>query len=254
MQKFSKDFGFDFLSVLNVNDSEVLFGSYLGLFSFNKQNYILKRTAIGSLNNSRIMVSHIMFDKSGYVWASLRDKLVKLKLENGYQVEAIIPIDSINSPITSFCFDEYNNIYITTLRDGLIFYDQKLKKQASYKLKLSSSYHICLSDIICAKDNRIYVASQGNGLLHFDRATKKFEYISQREDIVFGQILNSLKEINNCIWFPTRDNGLGKYELGTKKISYLTTQDGLPSMGIEKVVIDHNETIWGIGDIGIVLY
>jgi signal transduction histidine kinase/ligand-binding sensor domain-containing protein/DNA-binding response OmpR family regulator len=78
------------------------------------------------------------------------------------------------------------------------------------------------------KKGNLWAASEGSGLLLFDKKTKKFRAFTEEEGLSNNSVLNILEDNNGNLWLSTF-NGLSRLHIATHQVKKFFQSDGLQS-------------------------
>lgn len=78
------------------------------------------------------------------------------------------------------------------------------------------------------RKGRFWIATEGNGLLLFDRNSGHFEAFTEENGLANNSVLNIVEDKNGDLWLTTF-NGLSRLNTNTKKITNYFQTDGLQS-------------------------
>jgi ligand-binding sensor domain-containing protein len=99
-------------------------------------------------------------------------------------------------------------------------------------------------------ERNIWFADDTQGLWKYDRKTKTFKRVFEKE-LTDGHIATVTVDATNTVWIATR-NGLGKIEKG--KLQLLTHSDGLPTNTFFGARTDKQNRLWILSNQGMILY
>ncbi len=153
--------------------------------------------------------------------------------------------------------DLEGNIWISSLNEGLIKYNPKVKRFTQLSFSDVEKTHIIqhgkITDIIIDKDNNLWLGMNDYGLVKYDQKNNALELFGkniakklQRNKLT----VKSIEKIGVTLWLGTTYSGLISYNQSTGKIkSYLSDNKKL---NIVTTALDNQQNIWiGTRDNGI---
>lgn len=144
--------------------------------------------------------------------------------------------------VTAIAFDDHNNAWIGTFKNGLIKYNSK--ETVFYNLKNS-----CINDTVAIQD--IKVDSKGNvwigntGLIKYDGKTFT-SYNSHNSKIPNDYVSSISIDTKDNVWFTSctfRQGGVVKYD-GKNFNVFTSANSKLPFNLVQSITIDKNDNVW----------
>ncbi|RFZ84826.1 histidine kinase [Mucilaginibacter terrenus] len=131
---------------------------------------------------------------------------------------------------TSIMEDSAGNIWVGSYREGLFYYNSKIRKSQHYIYNVNDSHSISSNKV-----NRIFEDSSGeiwvateNGLCKYDKTRKNFLSISIQNGLPSNVIYTMLEDDERNLWIST-SKGLVKRDSHTGNLKTYTKADGLLS-------------------------
>ncbi len=158
--------------------------------------------------------------------------------------QTVVPVYTIQPPmfnhlrnaiINCIVSDPKGNLWIGTDENGLQKFDYKTKQFQEYPNQEKLNFQIQGDPIkaITIKDNHLYLATKGSGIIHFDPKQGTIEQITQFDE---DNDTFEIKEFNNIsmddmgiFWLATNGKGVLAYDPTTKKSQRWHTGSGLRS-------------------------
>lgn len=191
-----------------------------GIASYAKDSgfkYYICRTPNGVVNNS---VQLLFKDQDEKIWAAtFSEGRVYTYNPTSDQFEVFSEdIYDINCMID----DKQGNIWMGNYNE-IIQLNKNTRKSARYLIGKP------VRAIQLGKNNRLWLGTEGKGLLAFDSKSKKIvENYSTNEGLSNNAVLNILEDKTGKLWLSTF-NGLSKFDPSTRKIVRYEETDGLQS-------------------------
>jgi signal transduction histidine kinase/ligand-binding sensor domain-containing protein/DNA-binding response OmpR family regulator len=117
--------------------------------------------------------------------------------------------------------DESGNLFGGGI-DGIVKIDAENRQHKSYSIGKK------VLSILNDKKGRIWVGTEGGGLLLFDRLKDSFKTYSTNDGLSNNTVLNILEDKEGSLWLSTY-NGLSRFNPDTKRFVNYTVSDGLQS-------------------------
>ncbi|WP_433901091.1 hybrid sensor histidine kinase/response regulator transcription factor [Sphingobacterium puteale] len=179
--------------------------------------YYACRTANGVLNNS---VQLLFKDQDAKIWAAT------------FSEGRVYTYNPTRDQFEVFSEDIYDiNCMIDDQRGNIWMGNYNEIIQLNKQTQKSSRYLIGkpVRAIQLGKNNRLWLGTEGKGLLAFDSKSKKIvENYSTNEGLSNNAVLNILEDKTGKLWLSTF-NGLSKFDPSTKKFVRYEETDGLQS-------------------------
>lgn len=134
--------------------------------------------------------------------------IYELHLHTQTLVESSYFNDVKQNYITSMVRDSSRNIWIGTNYNGLWVYDSnnlfyKIEDYQTEGIKIAS-----VNDIHCDKDNAIWAATQGNGLILYNPSKNKVQHTSMNVGLVHNVVSAITEDSQGNIWIGTDGGGI----------------------------------------------
>ncbi|GGI23629.1 hybrid sensor histidine kinase/response regulator [Pedobacter mendelii] len=107
-------------------------------------------------------------------------------------------------------------------------YTQLIKIDPVNKLHEFIEVNLAIRTINQDSKKRLWIGTEGGGLLQFDTRTKKIKKYTERDGLPSSSILNILIDSKDNLWCSTY-NGLSKFDIKEKTFKNYFTSDGLQS-------------------------
>ena len=223
-----------------------------GLNKFNKttrQFEHFKASPNGILSNN---VHSLLKDKDGNLWVGTFDKGINIINLKTNQIKYI---NTLNTPllkndlIFSLLQDKDGIIYIGTV-DGLSLYNPAKNQFFTLQHSLLNSANIY--DMLLDKQNNIWFATRGSGLLVYNKEKNIIKsYSSNKKDgaIKDNDLTQVFEDSNEQIWVGTISQGLYYYD---KKNDSFVHEQSIGEIGISGIIEDKNKCLWVSTEKGLV--
>ncbi|WP_430810004.1 MULTISPECIES: hybrid sensor histidine kinase/response regulator transcription factor [unclassified Carboxylicivirga] len=200
-------------------------------------------TENGLSNNS---VNEIMQDRHGYMWIST---YYGLNRYNGYEVNTYFSISEDESTLSSnfiTCLQEDNNgdLWVGT-KFGLNVRDKDTEKFTRFWADEQSGTSLRdnhIGDLILDKKNRLWIATMGGGLHHYNHTNNTFQSFAQNDSL--GNYINMVNALcegsDGNLWLGTYGQGLSLFD--TQNNAFINYR--FPTMQINDLLDDGNGNIW----------
>ncbi|MBC7426694.1 MAG: histidine kinase [Bacteroidia bacterium] len=151
--------------------------------------------------------------------------------------------------ITSIAEDARENLWIATF-NGLDFYDTKADTIAYYLFDNENEQNNNIIEIkLDKKNDKIWIASFGNGLQIFDIATKKYTKTYSHDpknpmSISNNQLLCVNIYNDDTLMVGTFGGGLNIFDIKSEIFTSITEKDGLPNDAVYGILGDKKGYLW----------
>jgi len=146
--------------------------------------------------------------------------------------------------------DRAGNIWFA-LYSGFGKWDHEKNSFTRYPYVLSShgKTEDQVYDVMVDKDQKIWVATQTNGLQLFDSAAGRFtvQFIHEKDDpaSISDNSVQCIQKINDTLFaLGTANGGVDFFNPRTRRFTYLTTRDGLPSNNVTSLFFHPPHDLW----------
>jgi signal transduction histidine kinase/ligand-binding sensor domain-containing protein/DNA-binding response OmpR family regulator len=237
------------ISAYRDSDNNLWFGTYSkGLFLYNATSDSFTRFAYdsrqpGSLPANDVRV--IFEDSRKMIWVGTNGGgLARLDRITG-KCEHFIPSNSsINSnDVRAITEDKKGNLWIGTYGGGLNYLNMQTMQFTQFFNSPKVPHHLSnriIFSLYLDSENRLFVGSEGNGLLVFN-IDKKTSNLYSEENGLANNVINAIQpESSNKIWLST-NKGLSRIDLSANKIENFDQSDGLQSGQFNPGSVLYNE-------------
>lgn len=208
-------------------------------------------------------------DSKGNIWIGTRKGGLNKVIRSGEQgtgsvrFENYLNSDGEPSSIHSIYEDKEGKLWIGSANRGLFSLNTTSREFTDYKYNLDGSgpshpYIYCIKED--SKGN-FWLGTANGGLNLFDRATKRFYYLRNREDdpksLSTDMVLSIFEDKEGYLWVGTsgrlnrleakiEDNMFGKFTSGALQPEFTSfgTQEGLPNEVIYGILDDEQGNLW----------
>jgi two-component sensor histidine kinase len=130
-----------------------------GLIHFDRQKQSFGKP-LGDILGPKFQLQNVLFEKP-FVWLVTIGKVIRINVENKSREIWPIPV-AFNKPVTGYCSDRFNHIWITTI-NGLICFDKSTKEFKRFSTidgLLNNNMHGSMTalsngDLLYAEDNYV---------------------------------------------------------------------------------------------------
>jgi hypothetical protein len=165
-----------------------------------------------------------------------------------------LPLDTVIYPksrITDLAIDAGRNFWLGTLA-GLVYYHYDSRSFQSVNLRLLQTR----INALWILNNKLFVATAGNGVLIYDIVTRKIIQVSQKEGLSSNSCQGIFVDGQN-IWVAT-NKGVSVIHTGISyddvlRVCKLDKHDGLPGEEINSVFVDE-KLVWVASNSGITCF
>ena len=165
---------------------------------------------------------HSNSSKNGFLTSDKQETVWLGTLGNGLYYKnisdkAFHPANDINKQlpsdlyILSLLVDEYNRLWVSTLKTGIFIFDLKHNTLEKLKFQKGNLYAIVDNEIICSYEDRngvIWIGTNTSGLAYYDQYLSKFNVITSNqvpEDVNVDVILTITTDNFNNLFLGTLD-------------------------------------------------
>ncbi len=196
------------------------------------------------------VVISLLNDSQGRLWVGTMSRGISLlnnltgKFEH-FQFDKADPSSISSNAIASMLQDKKGRIWIATYGGGLNLYlgEGRFKRFPSETSQEFPNYF--LIDIEEGLDGKLWLASDGSGVIRFDPDAESVEVMRvapEDANSISGNHIISLLQTEDALWVGTRDTGLDRYFGG--KWEHFNFDEGLPSSAIYGLLEDSTGRIW----------
>ncbi|MCB9286504.1 MAG: response regulator [Lewinellaceae bacterium] len=247
-----------FTVVLRLNESEVLLGSYSGLFLWNGKELKL-------VNSSPVL--SMAKDSENNLWVGTNGEgLLKMKIPSfqsiRFESNKSNPASLSHNELHSLYLDRSGMLWIGTLGGGVNKLNLRAKKFELYQNAPWQENSISSDQVITfyEDENRLlWIGLRGGGINVLDRKTSKMRHLNQSEDdrLHKANVSSFFKDRNGRLWIGTwhglyiLDQNDQVTILNGKTIEYEVL---LPGISVEKIIEDYDGHLWLSTTNGLVEY
>ncbi|MEH6407818.1 MAG: ATP-binding protein, partial [Leeuwenhoekiella sp.] len=203
------------------------------------KNYSKENTVNGLSNN---FIVSLLEDSSQNIWVgTYRGGLNRLNLKTGKWDHYLQGQIEDGSDVRVIFEDLDGQIWAGTNRGGFYKYD-KIKNHFNYIETLGK---IDVRDIEQIKKGELWLATYGNGILHFNSQTQTYNDFSTANTNFLTNIIFNLKFLDSThILAGTLNEGLMKFDLASNSIERFTVSDGLSNNTVSSILKDPAGVYW----------
>lgn len=238
-----------------------------GLFRFDRASQCFTKYF---QDTSRIsFLGPLQEDSDGYLWSFIGDPETEMALfrmnlkEVGYQIWPMTYLDqsdtlrNVLQDASNYVIDHNNHLWLATYR-GLMHFRPEASEQSLYQIVPDQLYNAVnhIRDIHMDNQNRIWVATQGSGLLYFSLDQKQFFPAFSKPSVSGDHIKQTAeglsKSLPDELWFSTGEfvHNASMYSINLNNLS-VNHLDMAPIFGTSstmrpaKVLLkDHSDNLW----------
>lgn len=172
-----------------------------------------------------------------------------LNLVDLYKKESstILPNELKNDAVKKLFIDSKKNIWIGTLKSGIIILDQNLIIKDKFNKengKINSNF---ITDIFEDSNNNIWVGTYRSGLYKFDNKLNLQNYLSipENKSTLSSNNINSIwEDKNGIIWIATEGGGLNKFNPTANSFEMISESNGLAGNNVKSIVNYNSNFLW----------
>jgi signal transduction histidine kinase/ligand-binding sensor domain-containing protein/DNA-binding response OmpR family regulator len=237
-----------FNAVLRLNESEILLGSYSGLFLWDgKALKLINRTPTLSM----------VKDRENNLWVGTNGEgLLKMNIPSfqfiRFESNKSNPASLSHNELHSLYIDMSGMLWIGTLGGGVNKLNLRAKKFELYQNAPWQENSISSDQVITfyEDENRLlWIGLRGGGINVLDRKTSKISHLNQSEDdrLHKANVSAFFKDTNGKLWIGTwqglyiLDQKDQARILNGKPIEYKVL---LPGISVEKIIEDYDGHLW----------
>lgn len=101
------------------------------------------------------------------------------------------------------CADRSGNIYVGTVKDGLLCYDSSLQETGNFTAGLSKTHEV--SSVCCDRSDVLWVGTVGGGCYRSNANSRRFKLFSLSSDGEEEQVVAMMADDKNRLWLSSRD-------------------------------------------------
>lgn len=243
--------GNDVTALHKDSNGNLLMGTANGLQIFERVTGTIKSITTNNSASTNYIVS-VTTDNEENIWLQSSHEIEQIKLNGNSQPLVLFE--------KSFRATSYNEIFMDSLhlwmgtnkgllRLDLHSYESKIYTffDASNKLdKRNTILSICES-----QPGRLWLGSNGGGLIDFEKATGEFKTVpsvpDDRFSLTSGSITNLLQDESGILWLGTHAGGVNKYDPDQIKFKHYKEgngKNGLSEESVRSVLRDRDGDLW----------
>ena len=217
---------------LNQPDGKIFIGSqhgWLTIYNPGAGNFINAQPS--GLGNSTIM--NMILDSAHNTWLALYTGLAKWDHENNTFKKCpdlLSRYGNTENQVLDILTDNEQNLWMATLTNGLQEFDTRsgrfIKVYIHEENNPNSISNNSVQCIIKINDSLFALGTSSGGINLFNRATRRFSYITTREGLPSNNITALHFQSPHDLWVAT-NQGLCKVNLGNKKVFNYGLEDGI---------------------------
>ncbi|MEP5763666.1 MAG: two-component regulator propeller domain-containing protein [Halieaceae bacterium] len=203
-----------------------------------------------SLGDNQVM--SLLRDSENQLWAgTMRRGISRMNIDTGifenFKHERDRPESLSANAVSNIIEDSRGRIWVATYGGGLNQYlgDDRFRHYPGEQTGESEFPSYFLVDIEEGLDGKLWLASDGAGVIRFDPETENVEVMQYQPDgsnSISGNHIICMLQTKSALWVGTRDTGLNRYADGIwERFDY---KDGLPGNAIYGILEDDNGLIW----------
>jgi two-component sensor histidine kinase/ligand-binding sensor domain-containing protein len=198
------------------------------------------------------MVMSLLHDNSNRLWVGTMRRGLNLMQGMSGQIEHFDydrndPTSLSSNAVSSMLQDSEGRIWIATYGGGLNLYlgegrFQRFPRNPDPERDFPSYFLVAIEE---ALDGKLWLASDGGGVIRFDPVTESVEamqFVPDGVNSVSGNHIVCLLQTDVGLWVGTRDTGLSFY--ADNHWTHFNLADGLPSSAIYGLLEDELGRIW----------
>ncbi len=223
------------------------------LLKINPIDETVEAIHIPTLEMSTSVAWKIVEDQNQRLWIAQWDGILIYDLKD----KSFTPLKLFegNFGIIELFADNYDNVWVGTLGEGLLKFSNASKVESSDNPEFQQFLHeknnpnSLSSDLILSihqtKDGKLWVGTDG-GLNNINLEKNEFQRYIRNEQLINDKILNITSDKKGILWMSSISHGIISYDPNIEKFTNFTTNDGLydNSMLLSSIFQDNEGFIW----------
>jgi len=221
-----------------------------GVYQVNK-NLLPAKHFCFKKNSGKNQLWNLYEDADGIIWSPNQDKTItKIDPKKGkiFEYKDTLLYGNINT----IQQDNNGDTWFGFWNRGIKKIESNTKKIESYDYNLDTflSKKINALSMFFEGDSIIWIGTNGQGLLKFNKHTHKYikaySYSVNNKNSISGNVVTSIVEYNKDTLFIGTDEGFNIFDRRNNSFQFLNTKYGFPTNFILKIKIDSKKNIWVI--------
>ncbi|MDZ7684610.1 MAG: triple tyrosine motif-containing protein [Gammaproteobacteria bacterium] len=173
-----------------------------------------------------------------------------------FEHEPLDPTTISGNAVSDILVDDRDRVWLTTWGGGVSQYlgEGRFERYPDPSVSSGGFSDLRAVAIEQAPDGRLWVATDGGGVVILDPETGRTEALRYRPDDPAGLSSDnviSLRYAAETMWVGTRDRGLNRYQAEHGEFIRYTKTDGLASDAVYGILEDHKRNLWISGGKGL---
>lgn len=188
-------------------------------------------------------------DTDGAILAPNQAKTV-LRLDPHNGRFALVNDTSLHEFINRMHRDKNGDVWMATWRNGLQLLEHATGKKYRFRLPAADAGPVVqtIVSFYFEGDSTIWIASEGAGLLKFDKRSRRFtrQFLYNENDAasVSSNVVYRVAALNDDTLLLGTSTGLNIFDKHTGRFTLLSAHDGLPGNIVTNVEVDDHKNIW----------
>ena len=176
-------------------------------------------------------VRAICEDSNGFIWAGTKKGLDRLSPESGnlkhYDSDEYNNRSLSNESVWALLRDNQGSIWVGTYFGGVNFFNPDIDFYSFHDLRsgeLRNKPFPIISEIVEDNQQQLYLCTEGNGLIHYNPATRTYKTISHipgNDNTLTGDNIKTcyFEKANNELWLGMHLGGVSKLDIRSGRIT-----------------------------------
>lgn len=229
----------------------LLVGTKYGLQIFNPNTGFAKATTSNNITPN--FVVSIAQDKEENIWVLSSKKLEKLKLKNDSSTEVFYE-KSVKTTFNNKMFLDSSHLWVGTSK-GLLQLNLNTHESQTFRFYNSTDRLDKRNNILSITEGqtgRLWIGTNGGGLINFEKATGKFKTILSdpynRLSLNSNSITNLFRDESEILWLGTHSGGINKHDPNQIQFEHYKHQNGdynsLSESSVRSILRDSDGELW----------